>query len=237
MSAHTGSNKLKGFGPVYVINLEEREDRRNYIENALKNAGVKKYKLTKAINGNSPEVNDLIHGKEKIPLSNPEIGASISHLQTIKQWLEESNSDYAIIIEDDLSFETVEFWDFNFEEFLSSINKEYDILQFCIIHNYRINRKFHMKEKQDWSAACYLIKREWAQKLIDKHYVDGKIALYPNRESLADSLIYREAKAYSIPLFTFTLEFESSINQQHQNGSHKRSREQTTDYWKNKNIK
>ena len=237
MSAHTGSNKLKGFGPVYVINLEEREDRRNYIESALKNAGVDNYKLIKAMNGNDPIVNELIHVRERIPLSNPEIGASISHLQTIKQWLEESDSEYAIIIEDDLSFETVEFWDFTFEEFLSSIDKQYDILQFCIIHNYRINRKFHMKEKHDWSAACYLIKREWAQKIIDKHYIDNKIALYPNWESLADSMIYREARAYSIPLLTFTLEFESSINQEHQNGSHKRSREQTLEYWQNKNLK
>lgn len=237
MSAHTGSNKLKGFSPVYVINLEEREDRRNYIENELKNAGVKKYKITKAMNGNDPVINDLVHVRERIPLSNPEVGASVSHLQTIKQWLEESDSEYAIIIEDDLSFETVEFWDFTFEEFLSSITKQYDILQFCIIHNYRINRKFHMREKHDWSAACYLIKRDWAQKLIDKHYVDGKIALYPNWDSLADALIYSGARAYSIPLFTYTLEFESSINQEHQQTSHKRSREQTLEYWQNKNIK
>ncbi len=237
MQAHTGSNKLKGFGPVYVINLEEREDRRNYIENALKNAGVENYKLVKATNGNDPIVNDLVHGREKIPLSNPEIGAAVSHLQTIKQWLEESDSEYAIIIEDDLSFETVDSWDFTFEGFLSSVDKEYDVLQFCIIHNYRINRKLHLKEKHDWSAACYLIKREWAQKLIEKHYIDNKIALYPNWESLADALIYREARAYSVPLLTFTLEFESSINQEHQNGSHKRSREQTLEYWASKNLK
>ena len=237
MQAHTGSNKLKGFGPVYVINLEEREDRRTYIENALKNAGVEDYKLVKATNGNDSIVNDLVHAREKIPLSNPEIGAAVSHLQTIKQWLEESDSEYAIIIEDDLSFETVDSWDFTFEEFLSSIDKEYDVLQFCIIHNYRINRKLHLKEKHDWSAACYLIKREWAQKLVEKHYINDKIALYPNWESLADALIYREARAYSVPLLTFTLEFESSINQEHQNGSHKRSREQALEYWANKNLK
>lgn len=237
MSEHTGFNKLKGFGPLYVINLESREDRRNYIENALKENGIKKYNIVKAVDGNDESVNDLIHARERIPLSNPEVGATISHLQTIKRWLEESDSEYAVIIEDDLSFETVPFWDFTFSQFLKSVEKQYDILQLCIIHNYRINRKLHLREKHDWSAACYVIKRDWAQKLISKHYIDNKIALYPNWESLADALIYSEAKAYSIPLFTFTLDFESSINQKHQNNNHKRSREQTLEYWQNKNIK
>lgn len=237
MSAHTGSNKLEGLSPLYVINLESREDRRNYILNAMQKAGIESYTLIKAVDGNNADLDSLLHGREKIPLSNPELGATISHLQTIKQWLEESDSEYAIIIEDDLSFETVGFWDFTFKDFLNSIDKEYDILQLCIIHNYKINRKFHIKEKHNWSAACYLIKRDWAQKLIAKHYIDNKIALYPNWESLADALIYNEAKAYSIPLFTYTLDFESSINKEHQKTSHKRSREQTLEYWQNKNIK
>ena len=237
MSAHTGSNKLEGFSPLYVINLESREDRRNYILDAMQKAGIESHTLIKAVDGNNTDLDSLLHGRERIPLSNPELGATISHLQTIKQWLEESDSEYAIIIEDDLSFETVDFWDFTFKGFLNSIDKEYDILQLCIIHNYKINRKFHIKEKHNWSAACYVIKRDWAQKLIAKHYIDNKIALYPNWESLADALIYNEAKAYSIPLFTYTLDFESSINKEHQNTSHKRSREQTLEYWQNKNIK
>lgn len=237
MSAHTGSNKLEGLSPLYVINLESREDRRNYILDAMQKAGIESHTLIKAVDGNNADLDSLLHGREKIPLSNPELGATISHLQTIKQWLEESDSEYAIIIEDDLSFETVGFWDFTFKDFLKSIDKEYDILQLCIIHNYKINRKFHIKEKHNWSAACYLIKRDWAQKLISKHYIDNKIALYPNWESLADALIYNEAKAYSIPLFTYTLDFESSINKEHQKTSHKRSREQTLEYWQSKNIK
>lgn len=237
MSAHTGSNKLQGFYPLYVINLESREDRRNYILDAMQKSGIESHTLIKAVDGNNVDLNSLLHGREKIPLSNPELGATISHLQTIKQWLEESDSEYAIIIEDDLSFETVDFWDFTFRDFLDSIDKDYDILQLCIIHNYKINRKFHIKEKHNWSAACYLIKRDWAQKLIAKHYIDNKIALYPNWESLADALVYNEAKAYSIPLFTYTLDFESSINKEHQNTSHKRSREQTLEYWQSKNLK
>ena len=237
MSAHTGSSKLEGFAPLYVINLESREDRRNYIVDAIKNIGIENYTIAKAVDGNNADLESLIHGREKLPLSNPELGATISHLDTIKRWLGESDSDYAIIIEDDLSFETVDLWGFTFKDFLGSIDKEYDILQLCIIHNYKINRKLHIKEKHDWSAACYLIKRSWAEKLIAKHYVNDKIALYPNWESLADALIYNEARAYSIPLFTYTLDFESSINKQHQHTTHKSSREQTIEYWQNKNLK
>lgn len=237
MSAHTGSSKLDGFAPTYVINLESREDRLDYIIDAMKNIGIENHTVVKAVDGNNVDLESLVHGREKLPLSNPELGATISHLETIKRWLGESDSEYTIIIEDDLSFETVDLWGFTFKDFLKSIDKEYDILQLCIIHNYKINRKLHIKEKHDWSAACYLIKRSWAEKLIAKHYLNDKIALYPNWESLADALIYNEAKAYSIPLFTYTLDFESSINQAHQQTSHKRSREQTLEYWQGKNLK
>jgi glycosyl transferase family 25 len=224
-------NKLDGFGPVYVINLKSRKDRRDYIVKQLKDNKIK-YELIEAVDGSVVDFEELVNTPKQVPITKNEMGATISHLNAIKHWLETSDSDYGFIIEDDLSFETVDYWDFTFTEFLDSVDRDFDILQLCIIHNYNIVKKLHIREAGDWSAACYIITRKWAESLIKKHWDGKKYRLYKGNMSVADALIYEKAKSYSIPLFTNTLEFDSSINQSNMTGSHLSSRNQILEYWK-----
>ena len=110
MSEHTGLNKLKGFEPVYVINLKSRTDRFDYIKQQLEENNLSNFNIIEAIDGNSTDWENLVFNRHHLSLTDSELGATISHLSTIKKWLETSDSDYAIIIEDDLSFETVKYW-------------------------------------------------------------------------------------------------------------------------------
>jgi GR25 family glycosyltransferase involved in LPS biosynthesis len=223
-------NKLDGFGPVYVINLKSRKDRKDYITKELK-ANKVKYELIEAVDGSTADFESMVINHKEVPITKNEMGATVSHLKAIKHYLDNSDSDYAIIIEDDLSFETVENWDFTFQEFVDSVDKDFDILQMCIIHNYNINKKLHIREAGDWSSACYFITRKWAEQLVAKHIVEDKYRLYRGNKSVADSIIYEKAKVYSIPLFTNNLEFDSNINQQNMTGSHLRSYNQIIKYW------
>lgn len=244
MLEHIGLNKLEGFGPIYIINLESREDRRNYIINELESHNVNDFKIFNAVDGATANWDDLVFDRGSISLSNSELGATISHLSAIKNWMENSESKYGIIIEDDLSLETVQYWNFSFKEFVESINKKYDILQFCIIHNYRVNTSLHMREHKDWSAACYLITRQWAEKLISKYFIDGKYVLPKDYRALADFIIYNGAKCYSKPLFTYSMNFETSItapnntkeDKENPLGIHHISRRDVLSYWKNYGI-
>lgn len=223
-------NKLENFGPVYVINLKSRKDRKDYITKELK-ANKIKYEFIEAVDGSTADFESIVTNHKEVPISKNEMGATLSHINAIKHYLETSDSEYAIIMEDDLSFETVKYWDFTFQEFLDSIDKDFDVLQLCIIHNYNINKKLHIREAGDWSAACYLITRKWAQKLIDKHISEEKYRLYRGNKSVADSLVYEKGRVYSMPLFTNTLEFESDINKANMAGSHLRSRNQIIKHW------
>lgn len=240
MQEHIGShNKLNGFEPVYVINLESRKDRLDHIKKEFKKYGVTEYEVFNAVDGENADFNDLVFQKEKLQLSNAELGATISHLKTISHWLETSDSEYAIVVEDDLSLETVDRWNFIFSDFIKSINKPYDILQLCIIQNHKINTNLHMREKMDWSAACYLIKRDAGRKLINKYFIDNKYVLPQDRSAVADSIIYSGSKTLSIPLFTYNLELPSSINfefnlsaeQTDKFSTHISSKKQTLEYW------
>lgn len=241
MSELIGLNKLEGFEPVYVINLKSRTDRFDYITNQLKENNLSNYHVIEAFDGSTVNWDDFVFDRKSLSLSNSELGATVSHLSTIKTWLETSDSEYAIIIEDDLSFETVQYWDFTFQEFIKSIDKKYDILQFCIIHNFQVNTSLHMREYRDWSAACYLITRERAKFLVDKYFIDNKFVLPKDYTALADFIIYYGAKCYSKPLFTYSMQFETSItapnntkaDKENPNGIHHKSRNDVISFWEN----
>lgn len=244
MLEHIGLNKLEGFSPIYVINLKSRTDRREHIEKELNNNGLSEYTIIEAVDGVNTNWDDLVFERSSMSLSDSELGATISHLSTIKKWFETSDSEYAIIIEDDLSFETVKYWDFTFKEFVESIKKKYEILQFCIIHNFNVNTSLHIREHRDWSAACYLITRQRAEWLINKYFVDGKYVLPRDYTALADFIIYKGARCYSKPLFTYSVNFETSItapnntkeDKENPNGIHYKSRKDVISFWENYGI-
>ena len=227
-------NALKDFGPIYVINLKSREDRLTHIKKEFNKHNVKNYTIIEAVDGSSEDLSSLVDNIESIPLSKNEIACSISHLKSIKQWLDTSTSEYAIIVEDDLTFETVDNWQWNWKEFLSKIDTYYDILQLSIINNYKVNTSLHYREIRDSSAACYVIKRSWAEKLVSKHIVEGKFIFSGKDRSrlVADGLVYNGAICLSFPLFTYSIDFDSSINQEHINTFHTKSRNEVLDFWK-----
>ncbi len=244
MSEHTGLNKLEGFEPIYVINLKSRTDRFDYITKQLEDNGLSNHTIIEAVDGKTANWENFVFNRQGLSLTDSELGATISHLSTIKNWLETSDSEYAIVIEDDLSFETVKYWDFTFKDFLNSIKPQYDILQFCIIHNFKVNTSFHMREYRDWSAACYLITRQGAKKIIDKYFIDGKYVLPSDYRALADFIIYSGFKSYSKPLFTYSMDFETSItapnntkeDKEHPEGIHHRSRKDVISFWEQHGI-
>lgn len=230
------TNKLESFGPIYVINLEDRKDRKDFMLEQFKEHNIKDFTFINAVDGNTHDLASDVIRFEELNLSKPEIGATMSHLLAIKHWLETSESEYAIIMEDDVSFETIKHWKFNWVNFLKNITKPFDMLQLCIIHNVNINTNIHLREANDWSAGVYLIKRSHAKKLIETHYANEKFNLYLDRKSVADCLIYYTAKTYSAPLFVTNQNLDSSINQDHISQSHKRSYNQITEFWRSMDL-
>jgi GR25 family glycosyltransferase involved in LPS biosynthesis len=229
-------NALKDFGPIYVINLKSREDRLDHIKKEFNKHNVKDYTIIEAVDGSIEDLSLLVDNINSVPLSKNEIACSISHLKAIKHWLDTSTSDYAIIVEDDLTLETVNNWQWTWNEFLSKIETNYDILQLAITHVYTINTSIHYREIFDSGAVCYLIKRPWAKKLISKHMLNNKFIFNDKDRSrlVADGLIYDGAICLSLPLFTHSVNFNSSVNEQHVNTLHIKSRNQILKFWETK---
>ena len=94
---------------TYIVNLESSPERKEYMENLLKDIPALEYEFIKAVDGRKltdSERNALFdssrafkrYGRECRP---GEIGCTLSHQQCYKK-IAESAEDYALILEDDI---------------------------------------------------------------------------------------------------------------------------------------
>jgi GR25 family glycosyltransferase involved in LPS biosynthesis len=225
-------DKLKDFGPVYVINLEKRKDRKGVLLKSFSDFGVTNYHFIDAVDASTEDLYKKLHQDKLSKTKYVELACTLSHFKAIQFWLDNSDSEYALIMEDDLSFETVQYWDFCWKDFIKSINFKYSIIQLQIGAMKKIDKNLHVREYWDQCTGLYLIHRDHAKAFISKHFVDGKYDL-PDF-AVADYFLYDNPDTYAIPLFIVNeLSYKSDINpeltffQTH-------SRNQILGYWKNK---
>lgn len=230
-------NNLKGFGPVYVINLKKRHDKREYIKNHFEEYSVSDYHFFDAIDGKSDYAKSFL-ASPSIAISDPEMGCTLSHILVIKYWLETSNSEYAIIAEDDLSLETSQHWPFTWQFFFDNTVKNHDLIQLCVVSPGNIKKELHPRVFANYSTVCYIIKRSRAKEILDNYFSNGKIKLKPSyNSSVAEGVVYSLGECYSIPLFVHQTSLSSDIaNDRLAKNTfviEHRSKNQILDFWKN----
>jgi len=230
-------NPLLGLPPLYYINLDRRVDRRQHMETMLSSAGIEGTRIS-ATDGSQP-LGDLIDMPNgfSIRLTPNEMACTISHLRAIHTWLTTSDSDCALICEDDLSFETVEHWPFTWTDLTDSLPYYWEIIQLSIIYlpGQEMIVNLHPRTVYDFGAACYLIKRSYAERLMSYYWVANKWKLdYPLSVGLtSEEAVYRPGSCLSIPLFTFSNAFGSNIQTvDHVTTYHTFSREVVLSAWK-----
>lgn len=206
-------NKLDNFGPIYVINLEDRADRRDYISKMFKKHGVSDYRFFKAYDGRPLDGQYVMTGGE--------IGCSMSHLLAIKDWYESSETDFVVIAEDDLSLDNVKYWDWSWDDLLNSIDFTFDIFQIStwaldvgMPEDIKPTKKF--RNDHQYLTTCYLISKEGARQILEKTLgSNGEFDLdFNDDDNVADhKLLYGNVKNYYVlPLFSPNVELMSDIN-------------------------
>lgn len=90
---------------TYLINLDRSKDRLERMERGFANSGVDKYERISAIDARHLKETDyILKNRYKRNLVPGEIGCYLSHIKTLKAFLE-SSFEFAIIIEDDVKLE------------------------------------------------------------------------------------------------------------------------------------
>jgi GR25 family glycosyltransferase involved in LPS biosynthesis len=151
-----------------------------------------------------------------------ELSCLSSHLKAIEIFLK-TNDEYCIIAEDDISVEYTKYWNNTFWEWFEGLPDDWECVQLTqiltvqSIHNcnYLLDRINVMPYKSNfsWSTTAYMLNRKGAQKLLDTVKIfDNKYYFKNLNESIADVFIYKYLNTFTIPLFTYMMNYDSTIN-------------------------
>ena len=210
-------SKLEKAPKIICITTDGADYRiNNFIDQCNKyniNYIIEKFKLYK-------DSNIILTGKHLDKIHENSKGPVSSHLLAIKNWLENSNEELGLVVEDDISFDTVQYWNFNFSDFIEYLPQDWECVQLSCIRDFfdNIDIKLRLRLNSDWGCQAYLIKREYAKKLIDKYYISnnhlhleisntkiqinpGEYAIYDLFPIIENVLFEGIGVVYNIPLF------------------------------------
>jgi GR25 family glycosyltransferase involved in LPS biosynthesis len=204
---------MNEFPPMYYINLDNRVDRNEHMKSIISSFNMKATRIS------ATNVENYKVCVESVPnwLRPSEIACLVSHLRAIRKWLTTSDSDIAMICEDDVSFEHVPQWNFTWGQFMNSLPYYWEICQCCIIFHpqQKIIINMHDRTEFDYSAACYILKRSYAERLMSYYWNPStekwKFDFPISYRLTSEEAIYRPGACISIPLFSFTNEHGSNI--------------------------
>lgn len=234
MDKNKSTYKLKGLPHIYYLNLDDQPERNQYMQDQFKYWEIENYTRISAYDGRTDDLSEIISGRYPEMMTSGEIGCTTSHLKAIKHWYETTDSPYAIIMEDDCNLETVKYWNFTWNEIISKVPYDFDVIQLAIICTGNIHVTLHKRFVNDFSTASYLITRHHATKLL-KYHIRGEKYKLDNGvkpRAVADDLIYNSGNTFSAPLLLYKLELGSSIHPDHIDMFHKNSYEGILNFWK-----
>lgn len=235
--------KLSGIPTVYYISLEEHQDRRDNFETQLSFYGIKP---TLVLSKRFAECDDVVTGKYVDTLNDGTKGCVVSHLKAIRHWYENTDEDYGFFAEDDLSLDTVPYWDFTWEEFVERLPEDAECVQLLTIRGEFDTFELRERYWDDWGATAYIITRDYAKKLIDT-YIKGETfhLELPNVEvmPLIENILFASVgKSYTYPIFVEEIKFESTFVgkdddvKDGQKKNHYVAHQKVLNWWKNKSM-
>ena len=240
-------NKLENFPSVYYISLEESTDRQKNLEKQFAEYGITP---TAIISKRYSESDDEITGKFLDQMNGGTIGCAVSHIKAIRKWYEETDEEYAFFCEDDLSLETIQYWDFTWEEFIETIPEGSLYVQLLLIRDNYETFEIRKKLWDDWAATAYILTREYAKLLVDSYSLGEKkfhleIPSVNNYSvPLVENILFETVNkgGAAVPLFVEDVKFATTFSPEedkevvnNQKGGHYEARETVLNYWKNKN--
>lgn len=225
--------KLRNFGPIYCINLDDAKDRWTWMEQQFKYWEVENYTRISAYDGRNDDLGSILKGKYPDMVSSGEVGCTTSHLKAMKHYLETSDSPYAIMMEDDCDLSVAKYWNFTWSEIYAHFPYDWDVVQLSIICTGNLHVKLHKRFVNDFSTACYVISRHHAEKLVRLHCRGDyyKIDQGVKPRAVADDLVYNSGNAFAIPILLYKVEFPSAIHQDHVHVFHQQSHDGLWNFW------
>lgn len=248
-------NKLEKCPPIFWINLDKCTERKEYMEQLFNDYHLNHARIPAYDGENYTDF--CIIDKKNIDTKEQkgEIGCLCSHLKALETFVSSDPSvfgEYALICEDDLSFEYLPYWQKSFWEYINSAPPDFSIIQLSLTYAYQYmirnkqlleRQSVHQLKKHEpymYGAVIYLITRHAATILLQKVKKQGNkydlTALHS--DPISDCFIYNNMEnVYTFPLFTTNTTFNSSIHSEHIERIHIPSKNIITEIWKENKTK
>ena len=206
------SKKLEGIPIPNVINLAECVDRKEYTEEHFRNLGIPNIHMhTYKRYTEDPDPIPFVGDPELIKGITP--GVTSSHLLTIKWWLENTDEPAGIFFEDDVDFSAIEHWPFTLQEFIDRCGDSWGALHLCNVfeYPYDVDNEYpamvpRRRKMWDHGLQCYMLKREYAQKIVDYYFDSPKRQIHIRMPlaappSFENNVLHGFGLVVSFPLF------------------------------------
>lgn len=218
-------NKLYGLPTVYYLNLDNRVDRKNYMETQFNFWGIKNYErvsATKYLASRYDEWKHLLSNERQYAVNPMYTANFISHIELIKNWLDTTNEEYMIMLEDDYDLSLIKYWNFDWEYLMNNIPYDWDCVQLGYESLTCIHFFLHPKIPATYFGAC-MINRYYAEKLIrlyiknnkfiiDNEFSDIRHLQRGHARGTVDYSICVNGKTYCLPLIPQNPKFSSYEN-------------------------
>lgn len=226
--------KLDNFPHIYYVNLDNRTDRKQYMEDQFDywklnftRVSASKFLASELDQWGQHYVVGKVTGIPAYALGN-----AITHLEFMKKWINTRDDDYLLLMEDDYDLNLLEYWNFDWNYLMSRLPYDWDCIQLGFESEEFIPFFLHPKLRHSYFGPV-MITRDYVEKILDlhcygeKYRFDKTTALHRFNKSstTVDYFIGHTGRTYSIPLITTNIvststEFGIEINRIH----HKKSR-------------
>ena len=218
------SLQLKNFPNIYCASLKESKERQENIKKQFLDNGIESFQFL--LSERFENTDDIIEGLKTHYLDDGTKGAITSHLRMINYWYNNTDEPYGFFCEDDLSLETVQYWNFTWNEFIENLPKDWDSIQLMCASENSEDVRLRRRTWDDFSVGAYIVTRKFAKILIDTFIKDGKFLLeFPGNLDwvpLAEHLIYYTPKSvidsqdlqynvFVLPLFVEEIKFTTTF--------------------------
>ena len=240
--------QLNNFPSIRFLTLEESEDRRNDLLFQFKKYGITNFKPIFCYNGKNKNFNicnPIVEGIYINEVESAALATTMSHLKAIHDWYTTTEEEYGFFCEDDIKFDTIECWNFSWDELITAVPKDWKVLQLCLIRTVDLldsDMIPHAKQWDDWSCCAYVINRPYAKQLLSAYYDGNKFTLDVKGTThipIAENIIYPPdyQQCYVIPLFTENRKHSSTMIREN-NDSYAAMQDKSSkfiiDWWNNK---
>ena len=196
-----------------ILSLESCGERRKVLIEAMRKNGISKYNIN--VFKKVEETNIKFRGNENYIKLTP-LGVLSSHILTINKWYNETDEEYGLFFEDDVSFDNNEYWNFNFRDFVNALPDNCDAIQLSCIYQVKPDIRVRKRDHLDHGIQAYLLKREYVKKLLDDLIIDNETIRVeePYYSLSVENYILNEkyGNVYSFPLFNHNVhDFDSTI--------------------------